>query len=123
LVILQEARLSLNFPSAAKLDDKPYGYRSFKFREIDEYPSQKGSLLAPGWRITIRLSGLIPFRFPLIHGFRVDPVFAILAFFQFAALLTFLALFAAIGHSRPPHFSLKENSAAEGILLTPRAAG
>jgi hypothetical protein len=45
------------------------------------------------------LSGLIPLRFPLVCGFRVDSVFAILVFFQLAALLAFFALFSAIGHS------------------------
>jgi hypothetical protein len=44
------------------------------------------------------LSGVDPLRLPLIYGLAVDPVFAILLFFQFAALLAFFALFATIGH-------------------------
>jgi hypothetical protein len=45
------------------------------------------------------LSGVDPLRLPLICGLAVDPVFAVLLFLQLAALLTFFALLATIGHN------------------------
>lgn len=46
------------------------------------------------------LSGIGALGLPLIHGFAVDAVFAVLTLFAFAALFALLALLAAIAHYR-----------------------
>ena len=43
-------------------------------------------------------SGVGTLLLPLVYVVAVDPIFSILTFFQFAALLSFLALFMTVAH-------------------------